>query len=403
MKIYILSLILCVLFVSCTKTSSNNNINRIPTISISCEKDQILNLSEFADSIEIIPLETKDDCLIGWIPRIIATSDRYYLSSAIGYKHRKLLVFDKQGKFIRQIGKEGHGPQEYIEMKDFTVFNDSVIKITEVYNMISYDTEGNFISKVKQEETPLAMLSLKEKTFVPTFRPTLCNNKLLAVLDSEDKFISHQITVSPIEAKVADYYVMDSSLTNDENHIYHTFSFGNIVYRLNVETLENAPFYYLDYGKRKASWRIFKENDNNQTWTEKQKLNNEYMKINEILNVGDKFVFNSVDDEILYYFSIYSKKTGKILSGQKIRDDMFFKGNLMTLRNHMTPHDCEGEHLLWTIKPEIILNGYHAYRKALGESKWKLFRQKYPRLVEVCEQLDEESNPVLLKIKLKDF
>jgi len=404
MKNLILFLGLSILFFSCNNKKEKNHLEeQLIRIPLSCAKDQVLNLSEFADSIDVIPLETKDECLIGWIPRIIATDDRYYISSAIGYKHRKLLVFDKQGRFIRQIGKEGQGPKEYIELKDFSVFNDSIIKITEVYNMISYDKDGNFIRKVKQKETPLAMLSLKGKTFVPTFRPTLCNDKLLAVLDSEDKFVSHQITVSSVAAKVADYYVMDAGFTNDENNIYYTYPFSHIVYKLDVETLENVPYFYLDYGKREASWNIFEENDDNQTWTEKQQRNNEYMKINEILNVGNKFVFNSVDDEVLCYFAIYSKKTGKILSGQKIKDDMFFKGNLVKLRNHMTPHNCEGEYLLWAIQPEILLNGYHAYRKALGETKWKLFRQKFPSLVEVCEQLDEDSNPVLLKIKLKEF
>ena len=96
MKNLILFLGLSILFFSCNNKKEKNHLEeQLIRIPLSCAKDQVLNLSEFADSIDVIPLETKDECLIGWIPRIIATDDRYYISSAIGYKHRKLLVFDK--------------------------------------------------------------------------------------------------------------------------------------------------------------------------------------------------------------------------------------------------------------------------------------------------------------------
>ena len=153
----------------------------VPVVAISCQKKQVLKLSEFADSIELVPLETRDDNLIGWIPRIIVTADRYYLSSAIGYQNKKLLVFDKQGRFVREIGKRGEEAEEYIEMEDFTITSDSVVKISEVYNMISYDMEGNFIHKIKQTDIPLEVYSLKGRTFARISRPTLRDNYSLRV------------------------------------------------------------------------------------------------------------------------------------------------------------------------------------------------------------------------------
>lgn len=402
MKTNLLSLFIGILVLSCVRTHSDNETNELSTITISCKKNQLLNLSEFADSIEIIPLETKDDCLIGWIPRIIATSDRYYLSSAIGYKHRKLLVFDKQGRFIRQIGKEGQGAQEYIEMKDFTLLNDSIIMLSEVYNMASFNLNGDFIRKEKQAETPLEIYSLKGKIFTSTFLPSKCDNHLLRVLDNNGRFISYALKLSPLEAHVSGNIVGDAGFTSDKDCIYYTYPYSSIIYKLNVETLNHEPAYRLDYGKRNVSWKIFEEYDYTE-WQERLRQNNDYMAVNGILDMGDKMIINSADGDHLFYFSIYSKETGKVLCGQKLRDDLFFKGNQMNLKAFMLPHCADGEWLLWTIQPGIILKGYHAYREALGETKWKLFRKKYPRLVEVCEQLDEESNPVLLKIKIKDF
>lgn len=402
MKICIYSLIIGLFFLSCTMNRSDNESDEISIINISCEKNQILNLSEFADSIEIIPLETRDDNLIGWIPRIIATTDKYYISSAIGYNYRKLLVFDKQGKFIQQIGKQGQGPQEYIEMKDFTLLNDSIIMMSEVYNMISYSLNGDFLKKVKQEETPLEIYSLKGNVFTNTFLPSKCNNHLLRVLDDEGKFTSYALRLSPLEAHVCGNIVGDAGFTSDKDHIFYTYPYSPIIYKLNIETLDYKPAYRIDYGNRNVSWKIFEEYDSRE-WQDRLRMGNDYMAVNGILDMGNKMVINSADGDYLFYFSIYSKETGKVLCGQIIRDDLFFKGNQMKLKAFMLPHCSDGNCLLWTIKPKVLLNGYRAYREALGESKWLLFCKKYPRLVEVCEQLDEESNPVLLKIKIKDF
>ena len=66
-------------------------------------------------------------------------------------------------------------------------------------------------------------------------------------------------------------------------------------------------------------------------------------------------------------------------------------------------HGNDGGDLIWPVQPKVLLDGYEAYRDVLSKERWELFRKKYPRLVEVCEQLNEDDNPVLLKIKLKDF
>ena len=67
------------------------------------------------------------------------------------------------------------------------------------------------------------------------------------------------------------------------------------------------------------------------------------------------------------------------------------------------PHYRDGNRLVWVIKPEFLLNGCESYRKLLGEHKWHIFCKRYPHLVKVCDRLKEDSNPVLMSIKLKDF
>ena len=107
------SFFICCLLAACSSGSSSSEMlvpdEGVTIIPMDAKPGDVLNLSEFAESIELIPLETTDDCLIGWMPEIIATEKYYYMISAVGYDFQKLYVFDKQGKFVRQISSRGQG------------------------------------------------------------------------------------------------------------------------------------------------------------------------------------------------------------------------------------------------------------------------------------------------------
>ena len=87
---------------------------------------------------------------------------------------------------------------------------------------------------------------------------------------------------------------------------------------------------------------------------------------------------------------------------------MYFKGNMIVFNSGkpgaVLGRLCnDGGDLIWPVQPKVLLDGYEAYRDVLSKERWELFRKKFPRLVEVCEQLKDDDNPVLLKIKLKEF
>lgn len=70
--------------------------------------------------IEYVPLETRDSFLIGKNPRFFLTKD-YILSVA----DKQLFLFDrKSGRFIRQIGRTGQGPEEYTRTDNMCPVNE---------------------------------------------------------------------------------------------------------------------------------------------------------------------------------------------------------------------------------------------------------------------------------------
>ncbi len=70
-------------------------------------------------TIDFIPLETLDQCIIGSVGKIIATNDKFYIldmQNAIS-----LSVFNKEGKFINSIGRRGRGQGEFLRLRDFCI------------------------------------------------------------------------------------------------------------------------------------------------------------------------------------------------------------------------------------------------------------------------------------------
>ena len=106
-KYFFISL-LCMLLLSCNKQNSKTE-QKILQVELS-PKD--LAASTLFKKIEVIPLETNEQCLLKTIGRVIEADNKYYIlddDREMGI----LFCFDKQGKFLSKIDKTGNGPGEY--------------------------------------------------------------------------------------------------------------------------------------------------------------------------------------------------------------------------------------------------------------------------------------------------
>ena len=418
-KLFFLNLLVCVcLFAACGGGNSSFSSSEamvsdegVTVIPMDAKPGDILNLSDFAESIELIPLETTDDCLIGWIPEIIATKNHYILISGVGptdFQH--LYVYDKKGKFIRQISSRGQGGEEFLEVRDIDVVGDSIIKMGDVCALRTFNLEGKQLSSKGIDGTVEEIVSMKGKTimFQVANREAESAENILYQYDEKDVFQRRFFDVPYMASRITSFFSNPRALTRDDVFVYFHFPYDNYIYKIDAETLVYSPMYKVDYGNRTFTWDMFDENVASvKEWVTQSKKEKNASTC-QILSLNDYFLFTSRDNDRNYYLSLYSNRTGKVLSGNKLKDDMFFKGNTIVLKGGkpgtiLERHGNDGGDLIWPVQPKVLLDGYEAYRKVLTKDKRELFRKKYPRLVEVCEQLKHDDNPILLKIKLKDF
>ena len=69
-----------------------------------------LRASYYFSSVEYIPLETTDSCLVGAAPRVFFYRDTLVVAAD---QTKQGLAFSRSGKFLHAIGGEGRGPREY--------------------------------------------------------------------------------------------------------------------------------------------------------------------------------------------------------------------------------------------------------------------------------------------------
>ena len=110
-KEFISTLLLASLLGACS-SDKHVSTNEIWTVDVrsAMEKESPFSMKEDVESIEYIPLETTDSCLISNTSSLIADDNYIFLSNG---KTSEVFQFSRKGKFIRQIGRVGEGPGEY--------------------------------------------------------------------------------------------------------------------------------------------------------------------------------------------------------------------------------------------------------------------------------------------------
>lgn len=134
----------CFIAIGLFLASCNNSINSDLPYRIDLENSirniNSIPLSTLGRKIEYVPLETDSACLIQNISNVFLTDSLIFVSD-----NDRLLKFDKNGKFIKQIGTKGRGPGEYPNLGNFQIDegNKEIFVISSRIVLI-YDFNGNF-------------------------------------------------------------------------------------------------------------------------------------------------------------------------------------------------------------------------------------------------------------------
>jgi len=141
MSILIYSLFSCINNKNETTESSEIIKNNRLNLKINGGLDNLLQVDSIFKDIEAIPLETRNECLITSITKALFYKDKILLHDNAA----RLLVFNINGKFLYEIGKQGRGPGEFSELRDFDLDKDGNVYILDYLKIHKYKIDGAYI------------------------------------------------------------------------------------------------------------------------------------------------------------------------------------------------------------------------------------------------------------------
>jgi hypothetical protein len=203
--------------------------------------------NNFYDRVErahFIPLETKQECLIGSVLQMRIVGDKILiLNGANSDVH--VLIFDKRGNFIRKVGRKGKGPGEYADAFDFDIepgSNNLTILSPSEKKLMQYSLEGEFVQKIDLKLDILnvfpARLSIShEGNFITTCEGRDCD---LASFDSLGNILQHSFPTS--KGFTPNLF----SLTKFKQRILYNNCQNDTIYQ--VQSGKPLPYLYADFG-----------------------------------------------------------------------------------------------------------------------------------------------------------
>lgn len=140
------------LLTSCScknRAVKKNNETKMVTIKV---PDEIevgkVNWEEISSLEKVVILETTQESLITNIDKLLTLNEKYYI---MDWKAKSIFVFDKDGKFISRLSREGGAPGEYRELRDFDIDQDGNLHILDYRRILVYDPNFNFIKHINLE------------------------------------------------------------------------------------------------------------------------------------------------------------------------------------------------------------------------------------------------------------
>jgi len=355
------------------------------------EIEREVKLSDIAESVEYLRLETTDEGLVKYfMPSMMHRTSKYYIFGETG----NVMQFTRDGKFVRNIGRQGQGPGEYNLIMQVDVDEKAgkvyVLSTGKRFNVYDLET-GKFLQSGKMTQGQLSSFLMQDDSTMVAYKDNgNGQQKTLAYIATLSGNVMHEYPRHELFEVERGAYMVGSQ---------HDFRLSRFHGMTNLKEYENDTVFTVTPKGLKKRYII-------DTGKYGIKLEHTYPALN-----GDEEAFNRLAAEYLRYavletehylffpythwagpkknrprMAMYDKRTGECyrVKSDLIEDDL--TGGLYVY----FPHCAFDEHTL-----VLAFEAEQIHRVAERNPDLKLL--SHPQL----KGLDEGDNPVLMIVHLK--
>ncbi|MDR0682816.1 MAG: 6-bladed beta-propeller [Dysgonamonadaceae bacterium] len=392
MKInYIVAVLLCCM--SCVQRTSREQIvsntdGQIDTsnsygirnsiIPVDFDKPDEVSMLDYFKSVELIPLETHPEALIGQLRKIIYYKDRYY---TLDRQQFIVHVFDDEGKFVFKIDKRGQGPGEYSMLDDIHIngYTGHLELLCPMGFVYDYDLSGEYVKTTWVTNEHLRavheIIAIDENTLV--FFARAESNKIFYYDLDKEKIRHEEFEEDRDIGSFSCYY----SFYQYNGEWYFIRPYHNVVYKVGGEGLEES--YAWDFGSKYKYDR-----DGRHAGFSNESRNNPYKRIDEANSKfpvrmfasgqNNRYVLAQIIFKTNFVNAIYDKSVGQCKYIPRFAEGVQFRPIVVT-----------DEYVLGYCNPGELEN--YVTESMLDEKNRRVFN----------ELIHADANPVILKYLFK--
>ena len=353
-------------------------------------KSSMLRLSDYASEIEYIPLQTLDNALLAG-HEYLALSPEYFITFG-----KECIVFNREGEFVRKISNEGKGPGEFMSAYSSYLYpvNQLIYFPSTAYEKINvYSLENELLNEIIRPQPSVKVRNISGDLFA-VYRGFLHGNAEwnTMVFNSSGDSVSCIINVYRHEGT--------GRIVFNEEHIYYYFNdnlhlkeaYSDTIYKFNSEG-KHIPKYVLDLGILSVPASIKNNSESMRSF-----FSGEYFGVNGIYESDQYLIFKYIHNNKRNNLMIYNKKTGKIENFPEDERSGGIKNDLDGGPDFIPEHNDNNLFLQKINAFEFIA---HVASEEFRNSNPK-YPEKKKELEELAASLDENDNPVLMLVKLKE-
>lgn len=387
----IILLIFCCSYLGCFSKTTPVEILFDPENMETCD----LGLSDFVESVEYIPLETKDECLIGQ-GMVFDFDETHIIVKDNGCKSAYL--FDRKGHFICTIGSKGGGPEEFLSIQNVFIASDYIV-IGSMEKALYFDKKGKYLWSTPFPIDDRHTISYFQEQFLRmaesyVFCDTTYN--VYTIYNQKGNLVKEAIASVPIPAKKDPNWRISyvckeiTSIYIYQNMPHVRESLNDTIYVINGLN-QFKPKYVLNLGKYKVTPEMQADKDHF-----KDRIHNKVF-ILDIIEMSDRLLI-----QYFYKWNIqsccYDKK----------------KGKLYKFETNGYPNDYDGG--IDFIMTGIKMGQKNRFvRTAHADEFLSFFEQKKSQdrkirgpksavlaFKKLTSKVDPEDNPIIMIMKLKE-
>lgn len=368
------------LIIGCSKQPIINDNNTV--LFINPQESEKMDLSDFIDSICIIPLETADNSLIKRSVNLKIVNHQYFINDS----REQLLVFDECGNYLYSSKKKaGNGPNEYLTLMDFDIINDKI----EIFDALGYKM------RVYNEDMDYVEEFILNRDILPAERYFKLNDDLY-VFQESDKTGFNLKLYSKKRNEILEKIEVSSSVSDEKkqfvgvtphpflayNGKYYATSFfpSNELYEFDPISLKLSLVLRTDFGKYNFSIEQMSSSVNSSV---------DYLKDN-----SDKFAFVGAK-YLLPHHKLVFFSYGKIhplhlaYFSEKANSVKVYYNEPYSKEQMPIPDLVENNYLYYVCEPQYL--SYHVDTMLMV--KKDILKMKI---------INEDDNPIIIRYKLKE-